>query len=661
MTGKLNKLEDESLFSALLSAPRAIKRFISVALDCLVLPLMVIAAASLRTGSLYLPDTAEEFATITATTCVTVVIFARVGLYRAILRYLSSRAMGTVMLAVSISALLLAALQFTFRTDMPRSVPFIYWALATIAVGGSRFLVRAYIQRLSRKVKIPVVIYGAGSAGSQLAIALSVGNDYDPIAFIDDNPELQNSTVQGLNIYSPKHLPRLINRHRIDAVLLALPSISPSRRREIILSLESYNVRVQTIASMADLISGKAKIEEIRDLDIEDLLLRDPVLPNASLMSRCNSAKVVLVTGAGGSIGSEICRQVLTQCPTNLVLLEQSEYALYTINMALEELRERLNINVEITPLLGSVQNRKLMHSIMKSFGVQTVYHAAAYKHVPMVEYNMIEGVQNNVFGTWNTAMAAIEAGVESFVLISTDKAVHPTNLMGATKRLAELCLQALADHQKTTRFCMVRFGNVLGSSGSVVPLFREQIRSGGPVTVTHPEVRRYFMTIPEAAQLVIQAGAMGLGGDVYVLDMGEPIKIADLAKQMIHLMGLSVKDEQNKNGEIEIHYTGLRPGEKMHEGLLIGDDVTGTAHPRILRAEEDFLPYLDLLKVLDALRTACATADCEKVRQIICDAPTGYSPNNEICDHICLVQKDVPAVKRVALIQQISSSNAIN
>jgi len=652
--GKIRQYEEQSFFSALLSAPRPIKRVISVSADLLLLPLAIVTAASLRLGRLYVPETAGEIAAIVLTTLITVAIFVRVGLYRAILRYLSTRAMGTVILAITISSLVLATQQFIFKTGMPRSVPFIYWALSIIAIGGSRFLVRAYIQSLTRRVKAPVVIYGAGSAGSQLSMALSVGHDYDPIAFVDDNPELQNSMVQGLNIYSPKHLPILISRHQISVVLLALPSISPSRRREIILNLEPHNVRVQTIAGMADLVSGRSRIEDVRDLDIDDLLSRDPVQPNIGLMSRCNSAKVVLVTGAGGSIGAEICRQVLAQGPSQLILLDQSEYTLYAINMALEELCERLGVSVEIIPLLGSVQNRKLMHSIMKSFSVQTVYHAAAYKHVPMVEYNMIEGVQNNVFGTWNTAMAAIEAGVESFVLISTDKAVHPTNLMGASKRLAELCLQALAAHQAGTRFCMVRFGNVLGSSGSVVPLFKEQIRFGGPVTVTHPEVRRYFMTIPEAAQLVVQAGAMGSGGDVYVLDMGEPIKIADLAKQMVHLMGLTVKDEYNKSGEIEIRYTGLRPGEKMNEGLLIGDNVTGTEHPRILRAEEVFVPYNELIKILESLRHTCATSDCERVRQIICDAPTGYVPNNEICDYLCLVQQQMPAIQHTVLKQQI-------
>ncbi len=652
MTAQQRLLDEQSLFAALLSAPRPIKRLISVFVDCLLIPLMILAAVSLRLGAPYLPHSVGELTTIAITTLVTVYVFARIGLYRAILRYLSTRAMGTVLLAVSVSSLLLAALQFIFKTDMPRSVPFIYWALTTIAIGGSRFMVRAYIQQLTRKIKTPVLIYGAGTAGSQLAMALTVGHEYDPIAFIDDNPEMQSSTVQGLSIYSAKHLPLLIHRHQVSAVLLALPSISASKRRDIILSLEPLNLKVQTIAGMSDLVSGKARIEEVRDLDIADLLSRDPVQPNVMLLSRCISAKTVLITGAGGSIGSEICRQVLAQGPAQLILLEQSEYALYSSHMMLEEISNNLKINVDIIPLLGSVQNRKLMHSIMKSFRVNTVYHAAAYKHVPMVEYNMVEGVQNNVFGTWNTAMAAIEAGVESFVLISTDKAVHPTNMMGATKRLAELCLQALAEHKRNCRFTMVRFGNVLGSSGSVVPLFKEQIRAGGPVTVTHPEVRRFFMTIPEAAQLVIQAGSMGLGGDVYVLDMGEPIKIADLAKQMIHLMGLSVRDEENKSGDIEIQYTGLRPGEKLREGLLIGENVTGTDHPRILRASEDFLPYSELIKILESLRNACATADCARIREIMYDAPTGYVPNTEICDHLFIAQNMTSGVQMIDIKQ---------
>ena len=419
--------------------------------------------------------------------------------------------------------------------------------------------------------------------------------------------------------------------------MLAIPSASRSERKAIIDSLIPLKIKVQTIPDMEDILQGNAKIDELREVHIEDLLGREPVLPNKDLLQKNILRKSVMVTGAGGSIGSELCRQIILNEPNALILFELSEFSLYSIHQELLEIAKKNNItNTKIYPVLGNVQDIERVDRVLSHFNIDTIYHAAAYKHVPLVEYNMIEGVQNNVFGTYNVARCAAEHNVKSFVLISTDKAVRPTNVMGASKRMAELCLQALSEQLKDyqTCFSMVRFGNVLGSSGSVIPLFRKQILKGGPITITHPDIIRYFMTIPEAAQLVIQAGAMAKGGDVFILDMGEPVKIVDLAKNLVQLSGLSVKDENNPKGDIEITYTGLRPGEKLYEELLIGgDNVRKTTHPRIMTAEEVYLPFEQLSEVLSELENSCKDANYMAIRQTLLNAPTGFKPTTEIVD----------------------------
>jgi FlaA1/EpsC-like NDP-sugar epimerase len=525
---------------------------------------------------------------------------------------------------------------------IPWSVLGIFWALSLLYIGGSRLLAREYFQKRQKAAddRERVAIYGAGSAGIELAIGLKSGRDYKPVAFIDEKNELAGTTINNIQVYAPDHLPRLIEAQGINQVLLAIPEASRARRREIINRLEHLPVHVRTIPALGDLVSGVARVDEIQEVDIADLLGRDPVPPNEALFGRCVRGKSVMVTGAGGSIGSELCRQILRLHPSRLVLFEQSEYALYQIEKELRQVQQHgrdIDGSLDIIPVLGTVTQCRRVEAVLRSFGVQTIYHAAAYKHVPLVEMNPIEGVRNNVFGTWRAAEAALAAGVETFVLVSTDKAVRPTNIMGASKRLAELILQALAKNRGGTRFCMVRFGNVLGSSGSVVPLFREQIRQGGPVTVTHPEITRYFMTISEAVQLVIQAGSMGEGGDVFVLDMGEPVRIADLARRMIHLSGLSIHDEEHPDGEIAIVYTGLRPGEKLYEELLIGADVTGTDHPRILRAKEAELPWTELSRVLRELETAAQEFDSDRVRALLERTVSGYRPQCEIVDPVWL------------------------
>ncbi|GAB2638641.1 nucleoside-diphosphate sugar epimerase/dehydratase [Vibrio panuliri] len=481
--------------------------------------------------------------------------------------------------------------------------------------------------------RINVLIYGAGSSGRQLAVALRASGKYKVRAFIDEDKTLTNTIIIGLQVKPIQEAQKLIEKYHIDQVLLAIPKASRARRKEVLEQLAELSVEVQTVPDMTDIVAGIASIDQLKEVPIEDLLGRDSVSPQQSLMEANIKNKIVMVTGAGGSIGSELCRQIAKYAPRKLVLFEVSEFALYQIDRELNATYS----NIEIIPLLGSVQRFHRLVTTMQSFGVQTVYHAAAYKHVPMVEFNVIEGVRNNTFGTYYCAKAAIEAKVESFVLISTDKAVRPTNVMGATKRMAELALQALDDNcqltNNMTRFCMVRFGNVLGSSGSVIPLFKRQISNGGPLTVTHPEITRYFMTIPEAAQLVIQAGAMAEGGDVFVLDMGHPVRITDLAEKLIKLSGLEVKTDDNPRGDIEIKYSGLRPGEKLFEELLIGDNVKQTAHERIMTAQEVYLPESDYNALLEQLDFACHNMDHEKIRQLLLDAPTGFKPTDGIGD----------------------------
>ncbi|RUO78718.1 nucleoside-diphosphate sugar epimerase [Pseudidiomarina taiwanensis] len=554
-------------------------------------------------------------------------VFVKLGLYRAVVRYVSVRALALVVLGVFVSTLWLWALTRLFSVDMPLSGIVNYGLFALLIIGGSRLAMREMYQRMVSRQKVRVMIYGAGSAGRQLAQALINGEQYQPVVFVDDDATLQSSTILGIPVISPEQVADAIENKHVERILLALPSASRAVRKQILESLEPLNVKVQTVPGMADMVEGDVAIDALQDVQIEDLLGRDPVAPNPKLMAQHIQGKVVLVTGAGGSIGSELCRQIIQQKPKTLVLYELSEFGLYSIDNELRRLAKRHGIECDIHPIIGTVQRRNRIEAVMQTFKVQTVYHAAAYKHVPLVEFNMVEGVRNNVFGTWHTAEAAVKAGVEQFVLISTDKAVRPTNVMGTTKRLSELVLQSLAERSPSTRFCMVRFGNVLGSSGSVVPLFKQQIEAGGPVTVTHPEITRYFMTIPEAAQLVIQAGTMGSSGDVFVLDMGEPVKIIDLAKKMIHLSGLEVRDENNPHGDIEISYSGLRPGEKLYEELLIGDNVVDCDHERICRAIEDFLPWDETAKLLEELDDACQNFRIERLRELLLSAPCGYAP----------------------------------
>ncbi|WP_245964180.1 polysaccharide biosynthesis protein [Roseovarius spongiae] len=572
---------------------------------------------------------------------VSLLIFVRLGFYRAVIRYISMRAVRAIMIGVFASAVILFAVSQLLSLPVPRSVPAIYGLTALCLIGGTRMVMRRLFRNSAGAKRIPVIIYGAGDSGRQLLSSLEQGPEYRVVAFVDDAVELQGTDIGGTRVHAPGTVADLIERHGIETILLAVPSASRAERRVIVERLEMLPVRVQTIPGIADIVSGKAKVNELRDVAIEDLLGRDPVPALQALMASNIRGKVVMVTGAGGSIGSELCRQILRQSPAQLVLWELSELALYTLDMELRETAEAEGIDVPIVPLIGSVQNPGRMSAALERFGVQTIYHAAAYKHVPLVEQNVVEGLRNNVFGTKVVADAAIDARVEAFILVSTDKAVRPTNIMGASKRLAELVCQAAAERQSATTFSMVRFGNVLGSSGSVIPRFRKQIERGGPVTVTDPEITRYFMTIPEAAQLVIQAGGMASGGDVFVLDMGEPIRIADLADRIVRLCGLRPyrviegADAQTDppDGDIAITFTGLRPGEKLYEELLIGAESAATLHPRIMTAHEATLAPAALDALLDRLLAACQTYDIAALRRLIAEAPTGYEPDARIVD----------------------------
>ncbi|EKO5175292.1 nucleoside-diphosphate sugar epimerase/dehydratase [Vibrio vulnificus] len=632
------------------SLPRVHKRLISLAIDTLLITFSFFMAIWVRHGEVAVSVSSETWLTLAGTVVVTLIAFTRLGLYRAVLRYLTFHALTVVVLGALISALSITTFAYFFNAEVPRTVPVIYMTFLALLCGGARMMVRSLIVQASRKGCERVLIYGAGSTGRQLAIALRNAETYQVKGFIDNDPSLENTIIQGLTVHSSQQISRLVEKQEIEKILLAMPRATRSERKAIIDGLLHLPVEVLTVPDFKDIVNGNATVDELKDVAIEDLLGRDPVEPNLELMKANIHGKVVMVTGAGGSIGSELCRQIVRQKPKTLILFELSEYGLYEIDKELSGMVEAMQLEVEIIPLLGSVQRINRLSATMRAFGVQTVYHAAAYKHVPLVEYNVVEGVRNNVFGTYYSAKAAIEAGVESFVLISTDKAVRPTNVMGTSKRMAELALQALAakenDKVNGTRFCMVRFGNVLGSSGSVIPLFKRQIEEGQAITVTHPDIIRYFMTIPEAAQLVIQAGAMGKGGDVFVLDMGEPVKIVDLAKNLIQLSGLEVKSSDNPNGDIEIKFTGLRPGEKLYEELLIGDNVEGTDHERIMTANEQFLPLEEFNQILDNLDRACHEFDHETIRQILLETPTGFNPTDGIGDLVWNAKRKLNASK---------------
>jgi FlaA1/EpsC-like NDP-sugar epimerase len=631
------KAEDVTLKAGLinkvLGLSRPVKRLISVLTDFLLLSFAVWAAFALRFENVAWLPSEKQLWVSTATVLVTIGAFVKLGLYRAVIRYLSEHAFVAIIGGVIISSVALIVFGYLFQALVPRSVPVIYGAFAFLLVAGTRFTVRAIVRSRGGKVKDAVLIVGAGPKGMQLASALAQGVEYRPVGFVSMVESNHRSLIGNLPVFAIDHIEKAVRQLEAGRVLLALEDSSPVNRKELMRVLERLSVPVQTVPSMSELVAGQARINDIRDLEIEDLLGRDPVRPDTATVSQSLYGKSVMVTGAGGSIGSELCRQILRHKPRTLVLFEQSEFSLYSIERELQSINQIEGLDVSLHAVLGSVIHRRRCETVMRAFGIQAVYHAAAYKHVPLVEHNVIEGIQNNVFGTWHTAEAAIAAGVERFVLISTDKAVRPTNVMGASKRMAELVLQGLAQRQSKTVFSMVRFGNVLGSSGSVVPLFRDQIRDGGPITVTHPDIIRYFMTIPEASQLVLQAGSMGQGGEVFVLDMGEPVKIADLARKMIHLMGLDERTKDQPGGDIEIIYTGLRPGEKLYEELLIGDDPQGTAHPRIMMAREVSLPWSEVDELLSKFAKASQTFDCGYAVELLKEARTGYSPNGETAD----------------------------
>jgi FlaA1/EpsC-like NDP-sugar epimerase len=594
----------ESLREFLVAIPRPIKRLMMVTADIAFLS----AAATLAilvTSPFELPYTRIPWSAVVLVAALTAPVFGVLGLYRAVVRFLRSRVITSVVLGVTA----LAAAIYAFGSLFPNSgisfaTALVFWAFGILHVAGSRFTIRDFLHG-RRAVRERVAIYGAGASGARLASMLMSGGDCVPVAFIDDAPSMHGSIVAGLPVCPLDDLPELIERQDVARVLLAMPSASRKRRAEILQELESSPVHVQTVPDMHDLVSGRASFDDLREVDVEDLLGRDPIPPRPELISACITGRSVMVTGAGGSIGSELCRQIIGLGATRLVLVDHSEPALYAIDQELRANADTRGLQLEIIAVLGSVTEGDFLKQVLKSFSVRTIYHAAAYKHVPLVEYNMGAGIRNNVIGTFRTALAAEQAGVDTFVLVSTDKAVNPTNVMGASKRFAEMILQGMVERGTRMRICMVRFGNVLASSGSVVPLFREQIRHGGPVTVTHPEIVRYFMTIPEAAQLVIQAGAMGGAGEVFLLDMGEPVRILDLARKMIRLTGLEVRDAMNPDGDVEIVFTGLRPAEKLYEELLISGNAVGTDHPRIWKARECCATWEEVRVAIDSISKA--------------------------------------------------------
>ena len=627
-----------------------------IALDVILLIFVLWLSYSIRLDYWYFPKD-DTIRLILAAPVIGIPIFLKLGLYNFVIRHIDLKELWIVVQAVSLYALLWGIAGSFIQSDFvrergfvveifPRTVIIINWILAILTIGAIRICIRFILSKnlkfsifnydFKEKIntddggKRRVLIYGAGDAGLQLSLALNNSSKLHPIGFIDDNKDVQGTRISGLNVYASNDIEDLINDLKVDEVLIAIPSASRADRFTIIDRLERYPVVVRTLPGLTEIAQGKVKIDDLLQVSIKDLLGRKSVEPNGLLLGKNITDKTIVVTGAGGSIGSELCRQIAYLKPKALILFEINELALYSID------KELNNFNTDIFniyPILGSVNNKKRLKNVFEHFKVDTVYHAAAYKHVPMVEFNNTEGVDNNVFGTLNCAMSAIDSGVKNFVLISTDKAVRPTNTMGATKRVAELILQALSVKQNITTFCMVRFGNVLGSSGSVIPLFKKQIIEGGPLTVTDKNIIRYFMTVTEAVELTIQAGAMGTGGDVFVLDMGKPVKIKELAEKMIQLSGLHVKDELHTDGDIEIIYTGLRAGEKLYEELLIGDNVSKTENPLIMRAKEDMINWEELKIYLDELFNSSNNYDHLKTRKTLKKIVSGFNPQGEIQD----------------------------
>ena len=622
----------------MLTWPRSLKQVAVILLDVVLALVATWLAFSLRLDTLHWPSGLQWWVYLLTPT-LAVPVFVRLGLYRAIFRYTGLDALQTIARAVAIYGFALFVILLSQRwLWVPRSIGVLQPIIFLLLVGGSRALARFWLAGIGRRRVASegrLLIYGAGEVGVQTAGAIANAQQFVLVGFVDDDVAKVGRSINGVTVFAPQRIPQLVEERGVTDILLALPSASRARRNEIIAGLHSVPVHVRTLPGMSDLASGRVTVRNFNELDVEDLLGRDPVVPESHLLARKTAAQVVLVTGAGGSIGSELCRQLVMEQPRQMVLFDHNEFGLYSIHQELQALCSARGLAVDIVALLGSVSNPRRLAEVCGLYQPDWVYHAAAYKHVPMVESNPAEGIANNVFGTLNMARAAMESGVGNFVLVSTDKAVRPTNVMGASKRMAELVLQALSDFQKGagTRFSMVRFGNVLGSSGSVVPLFRSQVASGGPLTLTHPDVTRYFMTIPEAAQLVLHAGAMAEGGEVFVLDMGAPVKIMQLARRMVELSGLRVRDQAHPEGDIEITITGLRPGEKLYEELLIGDNPSPTAHPRIMKAHEEFLAWPDLLVQLEVLRAAVDNSDVAAIKQVLTTCVHGYveAPHSEL------------------------------
>jgi len=611
--------------------PGSIKLMIVLAYDLFAICSAFFLAYFIRVGFEGIRISWNEMAVFFTVSTSTLFLFYIFDMYNSIVRYFNAKAFLRVQSLLILTTIIFYLAGFIFDAFVPRSVPIVFLVLTSIMIAGARALVGFIVEKHWFDQREGVVIYGASNSGRQLVHALSLGNKYQPLAFLDEKQRYQGRTVLGLKIYSHLKVNQLIKKHGQFKVLIAIPQVDPIRLKQIVSSLEPFALELLIVPSMSDIVSGKRSIDELREVSVDELLGRKTVEPIPELLSANICNKIVMVSGAGGSIGKELCRQIVHHNPSKLILLDVCEAFLYEIHQELTELLLDTQDLLVIEPLIGNVQNGMLMSHIFNKYQVQTIYHTAAYKHVPMVEHNVIAGVTNNVLGTYEIAQAAIYCEVETFVLISTDKAVRPTNVMGATKRLAELVLQGLAKQDHGTRFVMVRFGNVLGSSGSVVPLFKKQIKKGGPITITHPDIIRYFMTIPEAAQLVLQAGAMGTGGDVFVLDMGNPVKIIDLAYKMTHLMGLTIKDENNPTGDIAIKYSGLRPGEKLYEELLIDDHAKKTFHKRILSANERSLPWADVAKIISDLTDAMREEDVSTIKKLLIKAPLGYQPSPSI------------------------------
>ncbi len=615
------------------SKSRSNKRLILIVLDAILIPLVLFISYSIRFSELYVPDN-NQWTHLLLAPIFAIPIFIKLGLYRAVLQYFRSQAILTIIGATLVSTLIwVGVVNLLHLAEIPASVALLFWLSTSTIITLTRLLAQGWLygpQSKSANGK-NVFIYGAGKTGSQLAKVIESDSEYSLLGFIDDDPNLNGWTILGSSVYSSTQFNKLSQKIEIDEIILAMPSIGRKRRQSILKKLESYSIKLRSVPSFSDLASGKLTTSDIKEIDIDDLLGRSVIKPDTSLLPANITGKVVMVTGAGGSIGSELCRQIIKLSPKKLLLLEQSEFALYQIEQELEDILMKLGLSIQLDKVLGSITNPILLERIFNKKSIQTIYHAAAYKHVPLVEGNPVAGLSNNIFGTQLLATHAMQADVETFILISTDKAVRPTNVMGCSKRVAELVLQALADNKHcNTTFSMVRFGNVLGSSGSVVPKFRQQIKEGGPITVTDKEITRFFMSIPEAVQLVIQAGAMAKGGEVFVLDMGESVKIVDLAKKMILLAGLTLKDSENPEGDIEIQYSGLRPGEKLYEELLIGDNVSKTQHQRIMRANEVFIQQTQLEEHLNKLQETMLSSDSNEIRQNLAQFVDGYKPWKE-------------------------------